>query len=448
MKNYEAIFKAAKSDDRDTFRNLFFKLHTRDQEELYHALYPKNKQKIEFFLEPDEFTELFEWMDPRDQYDVYNVFSRQYIAGLLTHMESDNIVKFLSILNEEQKEELFSLLDQETLQPIREMLTFEPESAGSIMNKSYMTASLTETARHAASRLRASAEIVEMVYYIYVVNDAGELQGVVSLRDLLTSPEGKYLKDIMVTKLAKVNINDDQEVVAHLLQEYNLIAVPVVDDHGKMKGIITVDDVMDIMSQEVTEDFNDFAAINKSTKNELEEENAWDIARVRMPWIIILIFMGMISASLISSFEDTLNEVVLLAAFIPIIMDSAGNVGTQSLAVSVRKLSIGEDLFKNEFGKTIWRELLVGIIIGLAAGATLGTIVAIFYGNPVLGAIIAVSLLFTLSLSNVVGVIIPILANNFNVDPAVASGPFITTINDAVGLLIYFSIATRLLHLI
>lgn len=363
-------------------------------------------------------------------------------------MDSDNIVRFLSILQKEEVEELLALLEHETLQPIREMLTFKLESAGSIMNKSYMVATLNETVKHAADRLRASAEVVEMVYYLYILNDAGQLQGIVSLRDLITHPENQFLKDIMVTRLATVHTNDDQEAVANLLQEYDLVAVPVLDDDGKMKGIVTVDDVMDIMAEEVTEDFNEFAAISKSSKSEIGEESAWDIARARMPWIIILIFLGMISASLISSFEDTLNEVVLLAAFIPIIMDSAGNVGTQSLAVAVRKISIGEDLFKDKILKTIWKEFLAGIILGLAAGATLGLIVALFYGNPVLGAIIAVSLLFTLSISNMVGVIIPVVANKFNVDPAVASGPFITTINDAVGLLIYFSIATQLLHLI
>lgn len=353
MKNYEAIFKAAKTDDRATFRKLFFKLHTRDQEELYHELYPKNKQKIEFFLETDEFATLFEWMEPRDQYGVYKVFSRQYIAGLLSHMDSDNIVRFLSILQKEEVEELLALLEHETLQPIREMLTFKPESAGSIMNKSYMVATLNETVKHAADRLRASAEVVEMVYYLYILNDAGQLQRIVSLRDLITHPENQFLKDIMVTRLATVHTNDDQEAVANLLQEYDLVAVPVLDDDGKMKGIVTVDDVMDIMAEEVTEDFNELAAISKSSKSEIGEESAWDIARARMPWIIILIFLGMISASLISSFEDTLNEVVLLAVFIPIIMDSAGNVGTQSLAVAVRKISIGEDLFKDKILKTI-----------------------------------------------------------------------------------------------
>lgn len=446
MKNYENIFIAAKNNDRETFRMHFLKLHLKDQEELYHSLYPKNKEKIEVFLTPAEFSDLFKWMDTRGQKEVYEVFSVDYVAGLLPFMETDTIVKFLSILEGEQVEELLELQDENLRIQIREMMTFHPETAGSIMNKSFVIASLDETVKDVAGRLRASAQTIEMVYYVYILNENGQLCGVVSLRDLITKSEDKILSDIMSSRITSVSTDADQELAARMLQEYDLVAIPVVDEAGKMKGIITVDDVMDVLTEEVTEDFHEFAAISKSENK--NDESVWDTARARMPWIIILIFLGTISASLISSFEDTLNQVVLLAAFIPIIMDSAGNVGTQSLAVAVRKLSVGENPFENNFWKTIWEEFLVGAMLGAAAGILLGLIVAIFYGNPILGVIIGVSLLLTLSLSNVVGVIIPVVTHKFKIDPAVASGPFITTINDAVGLLIYFSIATRLLHLL
>lgn len=448
MRNYETVFQAAKRNDRETFRTLFFKLHVKDQEELYHALYPKNKEKIELFLNPDEFAELFAWMKPREQMEVYEVFSRPYMARLLPHVESDNIIKFLSYLEAGQIAELLSFLETPLREQIEEMLKFEPETAGSLMNKSYVTGALDETVKDAAERLRASAQTVEMVYYVYVLDSAGILRGVVSLRELIVHPAETPLTAIMVTTMAAVATDDDQEMAARMLQEYDLIALPVLDQGGRMKGIITVDDVMDILSAEVTEDFNEFAAIRKAKTKDAAEDSAWAIARLRMPWIIILIFLGMFSASLISSFEETLSEVVLLAAFIPIIMDSAGNVGTQSLAVAVRKLSMGEHPLGQGFWKAIWQEFLVGLMLGIAAGTVLGLIVALFFGNPVLGIVIGISLLLTLSLSNVVGAIIPVLINKFNIDPAVASGPFITTINDAIGLLIYFSIATRLLHLI
>ena len=448
MMNYETIFKAAKHNDRQTFRELFFRLHVKDQMELFHALYPKNKRKIEDFLMPDEFAKLFEWMAPSEQRELHEIFSAEYISQLLTHMEVDNAVKFLAYLPDAEVQSLLHLLEADRRQLIEAQLAFEPETAGSIMNKSYLVGEAEATIKETAERVRSLAQKVEMVYYIYVIDQTEKLMGVVSLRDLILHSEEQTLGEIMMTRLVSVNSADDQEEAALLLQSYDLVALPVTNTTGQMLGIITVDDVMDIIVEETTEDFNEFAAISKSKKQTTNEETTWSIARARMPWIIILIFLGMISAGLINSFEETLNEVVLLAAFIPIIMDSAGNVGTQSLAVAVRKITVGDSRKGEHLGKVVWQEFLVGAILGLAAGGTLALVVAIFYGNNILALIIGISLWITLSISTVVGAVIPILINKLNIDPAVASGPFITTINDTFGLLIYFSIATRLLHML
>ena len=448
MMNYETIFKAAKHNDRQTFRELFFRLHVKDQMELFHALYPKNKRKIEDFLMPDEFAKLFEWMAPSEQRELHEIFSAEYISQLLTHMEVDNAVKFLAYLPDAEVQSLLHLLEADRRQLIEAQLAFEPETAGSIMNKSYLVGEAEATIKETAERVRSLAQKVEMVYYIYVIDQTEKLMGVVSLRDLILHSEEQTLGEIMMTRLVSVNSADDQEEAALLLQSYDLVALPVTNTTGQMLGIITVDDVMDIIVEETTEDFNEFAAISKSKKQITNEETTWSIARARMPWIIILIFLGMISASLINSFEETLNEVVLLAAFIPIIMDSAGNVGTQSLAVAVRKITVGDSRKGEHLGKVVWQEFLVGAILGLAAGGTLALVVAIFYGNNILALIIGISLWITLSISTVVGAVIPILINKLNIDPAVASGPFITTINDTFGLLIYFSIATQLLHML
>ena len=297
--------------------------------------------------------------------------------------------------------------------------------------------------------VRTFAKETEMVYYIYVLDKESKLTGILSLRDMIVHPEDTKAEDVMLTQLAFVRDNDDQEAVARKIQDYDLLALPVLDKNDVMLGIVTVDDVMDILVEETTEDFNEFSAIRKTkTKTERGEESAWQTARLRMPWIIILVFLGMISASLISSFEETLNQVVVLAAFIPVIMDSAGNVGTQSLAVAVRNISMGETRTREEFWKNILKELLAGMMIGLAAGTVMAIVAGVFYQNMTLALIIGFSLFVTLSLSTVVGAVIPILINRLKIDPAIASGPFITTINDAMGLLIYFSIATKLLHML
>lgn len=448
MMNYEAIFKAAKHNERQTFRELFFRLHVKDQMDLFHALYPKNKRKIENFLSPSEFAKLFEWMTLDEQSELYEIFTASYISQLLSHMEGDNVVKLLNYLPDSDSNILLDLLPAEERYIIEELLAFEPETAGSVMNKSFLVGKVEDTIKVTAERVRGLAQEVEMVYYIYVIDQAGKLNGVVSLRDLILHAQEQTLGEVMMTRLVSVDSSADQEEATKLLQDYDLVALPVINTAGKMLGIITVDDVMDIIVEETTEDFNEFAAISKSKQPVSSEETTWSIARARLPWIIILIFLGMISATLINSFEETLNEVVLLAAFIPIIMDSAGNVGTQSLAVAVRKITIGDNRKGESLGKVVWQEFLVGGILGAAAGMTLSLVVAIFYGNSLLAVIIGVSLWFTLSISTVVGSVIPILINKLKIDPAVASGPFITTINDTFGLMIYFSIATRLLHLL
>ncbi|MGX7394092.1 magnesium transporter [Carnobacterium mobile] len=400
-------------------------------------------------MEPAEFAELFEWMDPADQTEAYEAFSPEYIANLFHYMEIDNVVNFLSYRDDEERQVLLNFLDTAERSKVEEMLAYEPETAGSIMTKGFISVSPEHTVQQTVEMVRTIAKEAEMVYYIYVLDTTSRLVGILSLRDTILNPEDTKVQDVMLTQLAFVRLNDDQEAVARMIQDYNLLAVPVLNDEDVMLGIVTVDDVMDILVEETTEDFNEFSAIRKTkSKTERGEESAWQIARARMPWIVILVFLGMISASLISSFEETLSQVVILAAFIPIIMDSAGNVGTQSLAVAVRNISMGEERTREEFWQNVLKELLAGMMIGLSAGAVLALVVGIFYQNLVLAAIIGFSLFVTLSLSTVVGAVIPFLINRLKIDPAIASGPFITTINDAMGLLIYFSVATKLLHVL
>ena len=446
---YEEIFKATEEKNRKKFRELFLKLHINDQVELFHLLYPENRKKVESFLEPEEFAELFEWMDSPDQTEAYEAFSVEYVANLFYYMKIDNVISFLSYRDEKERQALLSELNPVERTKVEEMLAYEPETAGSIMTKGFISVYVENTVQQTVTMVRTFAKKTEMVYYIYVLDKEGKLTGILSLRDMIIHQEDTKVEDVMLTQLAFVRVNDDQEVVARMIQDYDLLALPVLNDEDVMLGIVTVDDVMDILVEETTEDFNEFSAIRKTkTKMERGEESAWQMARVRMPWIIILVFLGMISASLINSFEETLSQVVVLAAFIPVIMDSAGNVGTQSLAVAVRNISMGEKRTKKEFWENILKELLAGMMIGLTAGIVLAFVAGIFYQNLILAFIIAFSLFITLSLSTVVGAVIPFLINKLDIDPAIASGPFITTINDAMGLMIYFSIATKLIHIL
>ena len=440
---YEEIFEAAKKDDREKFRELFLKLHDRDQHEVFHLLYPDKKRKISYFLSSEEFAELFEWMDLGDQQDAVEYLPNDYIGEVFTHMAADDVAKFLSDSDGTSARSLLQLMDEDKAERVKELLSYASETAGAIMTKEFISVHYKQPAKDVIDLIRRIGKNAETIYYVYVLNEKTELVGVLSLRDLLLSAEDVPVESIMSNQVISAPIDMDQEEVAKLIQDYDLLALPIIGLDGKMQGIVTFDDVMDVLEAEATEDFQEFAAIN--SKGDGNEQGIMHTARQRIPWIIILIFLSILVGSLISVFEETLESVVLLAAFIPMIMDTAGNVGTQSLAVAVRNLNT-DDERRTSMGQTIKNELGAGLLMGVVSAIVMLFIVLILYHNLVLALIVGVSLLFTISLSTVVGAIIPAIANKLNVDPAVASGPFITTINDALGLLIYFSIATALLN--
>ena len=250
----------------------------------------------------------------------------------------------------------------------------------------------------------------------------------------------------MNTQPEFVETNVDQEEVAKVIQDYDLLAIPVVNQSRQLVGIVTVDDVMDIIQDEMEEDFRKFSGIS-GDDDDSADKSILNMTKQRVPWIIILILLGLGSASLISAYEETLAQVVALASFMPIILDSAGNVGTQSLAVSVRRITLAEES-DEPFIKLVLREFVSGILMGLASAVTIGIIAFVMYQNIILSFIVGVSLLITLSIATVVGCVVPTLFNAIGIDPAVASGPFITTICDGFALIMYFNLATNLLHLL
>ena len=444
QKTYEHIFKAAKENDKQAFRELFLRLHDRDQHEVFHLLYPDKKRKISEFLTPEEFAEIFEWMETEDQEAAVQYLPDAYMAEVFNFMAADDVARFLSESDETDNQALLAMMDEEESQRVQELLSYEPETAGSIMTKEFIAIHNTESMAEVVKRLRKIGREAETIYYLYVIDDKERLVGVLSLRDLLLSPEDEIVSNIMFNQVVSVKVGDDQEHVARVIQDYDLLAIPVLGFDGTMQGIVTVDDVMDILEEEVTEDFNEFSAIKRGDDD--RKTSAFRTAKSRIPWIIILLFLGTITGSLIGVFEETLESVVLLAAFIPMIMDTAGNVGTQSLAVAVRNLTIEDEKDKDGFFQTVKNELGAGMIMGIVASIVLVGMIIIMYGNVVLAMIISVSMFITISISTVIGTVIPSIITKFKIDPAVASGPFITTINDSLGLLIYFSIATLLLE--
>lgn len=440
----EVILKALQKKKIKKFRSTFLELHPSDQVDIFIALEQPLRKRCYKYLSPSEFAMIFEGIGMHDQQRIFQELSEQYSSDMFNNMFTDDVVNFLTQLDAKTTEHILDQMEQTKADEIRVLLTYAEETAGAIMTKEFISISASNKASVVIEQLRQEAPDAEIIYYNYVVNDDGQLVGVISLRDLIIAPLDATIEEIMSTHVISVDEDMDQEEVAAVIQKYDLLAVPVVSKENRLLGIVTVDDVIDIIEDETTEDFGEISAAKGTTDINL---SAFAAARKRSPWIIVLMFFGLITAGVIGQFEETLEQVVLLAAFVPMIMDSAGNVGTQSLTVAVRGLALGT-IEKDNLWKMIRREFNTGVMIGLICMILIAVIIPIFYSNWTIGLIVGISILCTLSVSAVTGSIVPIIINKLKIDPAVASGPFITTINDIIGLLIYFSIATSLLDII
>lgn len=445
---FEELITAVNDGDRETFRDIFLTLHERDQQELFHLLYPENKRKISEFLAPAEFAEIFEWMDIENQEDAVTYFPKEYIVEVFNNLPTDILAEFVSSNEEREIGTILQEMDEEELRRLREIMSYEFESAGSIMTKEYFFIYEEETTQQVIDRVRELGERAETIYYLYVVDKDHHLVGVLSLRDLLLAPVTTKVHDVMNAQAVSVFVNKDQEEVANIIQDYDLLAIPVVSYDNRLVGIITVDDIMDVIEREQDEDFQEFAGISASKSEEDNKESPFVAAKQRTPWIIILLFLSMITGGLISFFEETLASVVSLAAFIPLIMGAAGNVGTQSLAVTLRNMASDAADDSQNLRSILFREMQSGAIIGAVSGVVIFGIVTLSYQNMILAFIVGISIFLSITMAAVVGTLIPDIIQKMNFDPAVASGPFITTINDTLGLLIYFAIATTLIGLL
>ncbi|GAK09351.1 MULTISPECIES: magnesium transporter [Geomicrobium] len=437
------LLELLEAEQTTVFRLKFLDLHPVDQVEVFQQMDQAQKEKFYKLMTPSELADIFEELELEEQKDVVNDWEDQEMGDVFNHMNADDVADFLGELQEDQRQGILTSMDDEDAKDVQELLTYEEETAGAIMTKEIVNLHELETVHSVLDRLRNEAPDAEMIYYLYVVDEEEKLTGVVSLRDLMVAQLDAKIGEVMSRRVVSVHVNEDQEDVAQLIKKYDFLAVPVVSTSEELLGIVTVDDVMDVLEEEATEDLAEFSATRGATDVNI---TAFQAAKKRSPWIILLMLFGMITAGIIGSFEETLEQVVLLSAFIPMLMGSAGNVGTQSLAIVVRGLALG-NFEKKGLMRALVREFGTGLLIGLSCAIVLLLIIPIFFDDSLyLAGIVGVSLLVSLAMAAVVGSIVPLVINKFKLDPAIASGPFITTFNDIVSITIYFSIATTLLQ--
>lgn len=436
------MIQLLKEGRKSDFQQIIDELHPYDIAQQYHHLPNKHRPKFLLYLTLLQLTQLIQELNQEEQLDVIHTLGIEKSTKVFDLMENDNLALLLTNLDREKIEELISNMKRTESQVVQHIMKYPPETAGRIMNNRYVWIPKHYTVRKAVDKLKDFAELAEYLNYLYVIDEQKKLVGVVSYKDLLLAGLDDTIEHIMYKRVVKANVHTDQEEVAKLISRYNFVSLPIVADDDTLVGVITVDDILDVIIQEADEDIGKLSATGKAIDFRTKPFIA---AYRRLPWLILLLFIGIVSGSIISRFEDTLQQVVALAFFMPMIAGMTGNTGTQSLAVVVRGL-VSEDLNGKKALKILWRELQVGIIIGITCGILITIIAYVWRGDPMLGLVVGMSLVLTLIIGTLAGTIIPLLLYKFNVDPAVASGPLITTINDILSLFIYFGIATIFLN--
>ncbi|WEG15134.1 magnesium transporter [Alkalihalophilus pseudofirmus] len=437
----QIIIETLKLQDAKQFRDVFLELHPSDQVDIFIKLQDDLRNQVYEYLNPGEFSDIFERLEIDQQKRIYVELDESYSSEMFNNMFADDVADFLELMTGEKAETILRKMNKEDADDVKELMSYEPETAGAVMTKEYVSISSADIVSNVIDKLRSAAPDAETIYYLYVVDELEKLVGVISLRDLITAQPTDVIENVMSTRVVSVTDDTDQEEVAKLIKKYDFLAAPVVSKQNHLVGIVTIDDVIDILEEEATEDLGEISAAKGATDVNVSAITA---AKKRSPWIIMLMFFGLITAEVIGQFEETLEAIVLLAVFIPLIMDSAGNTGTQSLAVAVRGLALGT-IKKGSIGKMVRRELGTGVMLGFICMIVLSITVTVMYQNWMLALIVGFSIFCTLSIATVIGATVPLVINKLKLDPAIASGPFITTVNDILGLLIYFSIATALL---
>lgn len=427
-----------KEGNLEQFRNQFFEMHPYDQAVFFLDRSKEERMTIYSFLSPKEMSLVMENIDLEHTEKFITEMDPHFATMVFAEMAVDDAVDILKKLSIDEVASFLTLMEDEPAAQIKALLHYEEKTAGSIMTTEYISILETQTVQETLAFMKEQAPDAETIYYTYVLDEQKRLVGVLSLRDLIVSNEDELIKNVMYENVVSVSVGKNQEQVAHTIRDYDLLAVPVVDFQNHLLGIITVDDILDVIDEEASEDYSKFAAISDV---DTRDTNPIQSAKKRLPWLIILLFLGMITASLISGFEDTLEEVPIVAIFIPLIAGMAGNAGTQSLAVAVRGLAVGDYGKENRF-KLIIREISTGLLVGIATAIIVIPLIYVWKGNVFLGILVGIALLTTLTVATLSGAVIPLLMERLKIDPAVASGPFITTLNDITSVIIYFGLAT------
>jgi magnesium transporter len=442
----DAFRRLIRRNARTNTAKMIMKTHPADLAALFRSFTETERETI-FNLMTDRAykAEFLSELDPSVIAELLKDTSPKQIVELIDEMAPDDQADLLAQLPEELGKEVLNLMSSADSEDLEELLMYQPDTAGGIMVPLPFKMNEKDTVQDAINAIHEQKN-VEMVFYIYVVDDSDKLTGVISLRQLLMVSPKTILQNVMITKLVTVQPETDQEEVARIISRYNFLAIPVVDRENLLLGIVTVDDIIDVIREEATEDFLQMAGVGK--EREILLKTPFQAARIRFPWLFATFVGGLIVSAIVVSFHSILDKFIILAAFMPIVAGMGGNVGSQSSTIVVRGLATGRINFQQIF-RVLLRQMLIGFMLGITFGLLLALFSNIVYSAThnilLIGTVIGISLCCELCIAATLGTLVPMVLQRLNIDPAVATSPIVTTSLDITGMLVYFSTASMIL---
>lgn len=440
----ESIKRLLRRKAYPNLKKIVEKTHAADLSIIFRSLPLVDQSKL-FNMIPDIAKKgiLLSEMDEDACLELVGQIPTEELADIFERMPSDDVAVLIDLLPEETSEAILKRMRKDDVEEVADLLSFADDTAGRIMTPDFIALREEITAKEAIASLQKEYSDVEMPFYLYVVNDYGNLVGVISLRQLVVVPPDTPLKQFMTTDVFSVKTDMDQEEVAKLVARYDILAVPVVDENNRLVGIVTVDDVIDIIRTEATEDILKMAGVGEEY---VETKSIFKSTRIRLPWLFASCIGGVVAIVIIGRFEGVLTQVAYLAAFIPVIMGMGGNIGTQSSTIVVRGLATGRLNVRDIWGVVV-KELCIGLILGVVYGLLIAAVAQFSYNTLMLAVSVGLALMSSMAIAALVGSFVPMVMARLNIDPAVSTGPFVTTAIDIISVFFYFVLATALLGL-
>jgi magnesium transporter len=444
-KNLSPILKALEEGDTLSLKRLLEEAHPQDLLLIWDDLNGEHRYVLLTLLPKEKAAEVFANLPPEDQAEYLKTLPPWRVQELLEELSLDDLADALQAVEEEDPalaKKLKEALDPKTRAEVEELTQYEEDEAGGLMTPEYVAVRASMTVEDVLRFLRRAAPDAETIYYLYVVDEEGRLMGVLSLRDLIVADPRTKVAEIMNPKVVYVRTDTDQEEVARLMADYDFTVLPVVDEEGRLVGIVTVDDILDVLEEEATEDIHKLAAAPADV--DYARARPWELFWKRIGWLSLLFVSESLTSNVIAAYEDLIAKVAILAAYFPLIIGTGGNVGSQVTTLVVRALGTRE-LDLRDFGRVLLKELLVGLLLGLTMGGFMWLRVATLRHDPVLAVAVGLAMVLVAFTANLIGTILPFLFRRLGVDPALTSSPFITVIMDVTGLLIYFQVVLHFL---